>query len=543
MKRGSIAIVLHAHLPYVRHPEHDQFLEEYWFYEAMIECYLPLLRMMRRLTADKVQFRLTLSLSPTLLAMMSDDLLIERFDRRLDNLVQLCEKELKSQRKGPYQQLARFYDRRLRGLRTLFRTGCRRNVIGGFAEIQETGSLEIITSAATHPFLPFLASSPNSVRAQIAAGLAEYERHFSFKPAGIWLPECAYFPGVDEVLAEQGVRYFIVDTHGIEHARPRPKHGVLEPVKLKSGVAAFGRDDASARQVWSSHEGYPGDYWYREFYRDIAYERDADYIIPHLPGRTPFDTGLKYHRITGGPDKEPYVRTRAMARTSVHAEHFVMQRVLELLRSKSAAPVLVAPYDAELFGHWWFEGPDWLERVFRIADGRLPTTTLSGYLDRKPKIAKAELAFSSWGEKGYGEVWLNPETDWIYPQIHRMSAAMVSVANEHRGTTDDLERRALNQAARELMLAQSSDWPFLIRKGGAQHYSKKRVKEHIRNFDRLERAIRKRSIRPGSLQKMEDRFRPFPEIDFEVFADPLESGAKPKSKRNHSHRKKASPHR
>jgi len=518
MSRGSLALVLHAHLPYVRHPEHEQFLEEHWFYEAMIESYLPLLDALRRMLDDGVRFRLTVSLSPTLLAMMRDALLLARFRHRLENLLELCDRELARRgARASERGLAYFYRARLRRLRVRFERDCRGDLAGAFASLQREGALEILCCPATHGFLPYLAVSRPAVRAQVAVGVAEYRRHFGCDPRGIWLPECAYYPGLDEVLAEFGILYFIVETHGFRNANPPPRHGTLEPLLTPSGVAVFGRDVDSAKQVWSSKEGYPGDPWYREFYRDIGHLRPEPYIRRYLPVGIRFDTGLKYHRVTGPTeDKRYYVRSRALERARVHAAHFVASREVQLRAARGRAPVVVAPYDAELFGHWWFEGPDWLEAVLRLSQGRVRTLTLAEYLAEHPPRQASSLSFSSWGEHGYGEVWLNPQTDWIYPKLHRMAVAMTELARIERPSP--LERRGLNQAARELLLAQSSDWPFLIRRGGAPSYAKARFEQHCANFGLLERGVRRRRVPRAELEQMERQFCLFPGLDYRVYA-------------------------
>jgi len=175
-------------------------------------------------------------------------------------------------------------------------------------------------------------------------------------------------------------------------------------------VAAFGRDPDSSKQVWSADEGYPGDFWYRDFYRDIGFDLDYDYVRPYLPptGQR-IHTGLKYHRITGKTDqKEPYDPERARSRVQEHADHFVETRlgqVAWLARQMERPPIVVCPYDAELFGHWWFEGPWWLEMVFR----RLAETSLwSAALAR----VVPELATDVWDRLEDGEeVRLAPVLD------------------------------------------------------------------------------------------------------------------------------------
>ncbi|MBN2711664.1 MAG: DUF1957 domain-containing protein, partial [Planctomycetes bacterium] len=279
---GYLSIVLHGHLPFVRHPEHPVFLEENWLFEAMHECYIPLLRMMDRLASDGVEFRLTLSLSPTLCEMLADELLMERFDRHVDNLVSLCEKEiLRTEDNEDLNRLARMYHERFVATREHFNNVYARNLIGAFRYHQDSGGLEIITCAATHAFLP-LVRSPRCVRAQIRMGANSYRRHFERDPAGIWLPECAYVHGLDQELAAEGIRYFFLDSHGLLFGVPRPKYGNFAPVYCRTNVAAFARDIESSKQVWSAETGYPGDPDYREFYRDLGYDAEEEYIAPHI---------------------------------------------------------------------------------------------------------------------------------------------------------------------------------------------------------------------------------------------------------------------
>jgi 1,4-alpha-glucan branching enzyme len=301
MEKGYLALVLHAHLPFVRHPEHEDFLEEDWFYEALTETYLPLLKVFEGLVNDGVDFRLTMSITPTLASMFIDPLLQDRYLQHLDKLIELTGKELERTRWQPeFESLARMYNQSLTEVRALFVDKYGKNLIIAFKKFQDLGKLEIITCGATHGFLPLMDINPKAVRAQIQVATAQYEKLFGRRARGIWLPECGYHPGHDEFLKEAGIRFFLVDTHGILHGTPRPKYGVFAPVYCRSGVAAFGRDMESSKAVWSAVEGFPGDYNYREFYRDIGFDLDYDYIRPyiHIDG-TRINTGLKYFRITG----------------------------------------------------------------------------------------------------------------------------------------------------------------------------------------------------------------------------------------------------
>ncbi|HEY8504744.1 MAG TPA: 1,4-alpha-glucan branching protein domain-containing protein [Gemmataceae bacterium] len=528
MPLGHLCLVLHAHLPYVRHPEYDDFLEEDWLYEAITETYIPLLEVFENLERDGVDWRLTMSLSPTLAGMLSDPLLQFRYVRHLDNLMALANKELERTRWQPeFHELARMYLDRFTRARDMFVRRYDNNLLNGFRRFYEAGKLELITCGATHGYLPLMDINRNAMRAQIELGAREFERHFGRRPQGIWLPECAYTPGADELCAEAGIRYFFTDTHGVLFAHPRPKYGVYAPIRCpNSGVAVLGRDTESSKQVWSAIEGYPGDYNYRDFYRDIGFDLDFEYLRPHLhqTGIRHF-TGIKYYKITGRTDhKEPYNRQAALDRAAEHAGNFMFNREKQvewLSGSMDGRPALiVAPYDAELFGHWWFEGPDWIDFLLRklcFDQETVKAITVPEYLDRYPNLQVCQPPMSSWGYKGYNEVWLEGSNDWIYRHLHEDAERMVALAHSNPDPSP-LRRRALNQAARELLLAQSSDWAFIMKTGTMVDYATQRTNVHVLNFNHLYDQINSGHIDEPWLSELERRHNVFPNIDYRVYA-------------------------
>ena len=312
--QGYLALVLHAHLPFVRHPEYETFLEEHWLFEAITETYLPLIQVMDGWLREGMETRLTLTLTPTLCSMLLDPLLQDRYGRHLQSLVELAEKEIhRTHWDRAFHELAWMYHHRFSTLRDTYHA-YGRNVVGAFRKFQEAGRLEIITSAATHALLPLMENHPPSIRAQILVARDHYWSCFGCNPRGIWLPECAYVDGVEKILQEANIRWFITDTHGILHAHPRPRYGVFAPILTRNGIAAFGRDLDSARQVWSKEEGYPGDGRYRDFYRDIGFDLDYDYVKPYMPAADQRTfTGIKYHAITGHEgEKQVYDRGAAL---------------------------------------------------------------------------------------------------------------------------------------------------------------------------------------------------------------------------------------
>jgi 1,4-alpha-glucan branching enzyme len=520
---GYLALILHSHLPFVRHPEHENFVEEDWFFEAVTETYIPLLRMMRRLLDDSVPFKLTMSLTPTLCAMLQDKLLRERYVQHLDNLIELTAREQKRHRNHPQlRELADFYFKIFCETRTFFVDERKCDLLSLFRELGDTGALEIIASAATHGLLPILQQQvPQAARAQILIGRDVYVDLFGAEPSGFWLPECAYVSGLEAILQQANIRWFVLDAHGLLHGRPRPCRSIYAPCFTPAGPAAFARDRDSSRQVWSAHEGYPGDPAYRDFYRDIGFDLPMEHLGPVAHGIRKF-SGVKYHRITGRTtEKKGYYRAVAEKTAAEHASDFLKhcrQQIREISEF-GFDPIAVAPFDAELFGHWWFEGPIFLEQFIRLAanerDFRL--TTPSEYLATHPTQQIIEPAASTWGENGHLGVWLDPSNAWIYPHLHIAAQRMSKAARKHAENCRQFADRVLKQLTRELLLAQSSDWAFLMKTGTAREYAIKRTTDHLARFSRLHDQFVINEVDEEFLRDCESRDNLFPNVNWRYY--------------------------
>src|SRR4029078_12780700 len=329
MPLGYFSLILHAHLPFVRHPEYPEFLEEDWLYEAITEVYLPLIFIFQTLHEVGARPRLAINVSPPLCEMLADELLQTRYTRHLENLTELAQKEVaRTRTESPeFHSVATMYADNLSTSLRLWNERYKRDLVGAFRELQDEGVLEIITCGATHGFLPVI-SPVESGRAQVEIAAANYRKHFGRSPRGIWLPECAYEPGIEDLLKGAGIEYFIGDTHAILYGDPRPRSGVYAPVACPNGVSVFARDVETSQQVWSAEIGYPGSDVYREFYRDVGWDLPIDYLKPHLhsDGQRRH-LGLKYHRITGRnvsqQNKAPYIPAAARDKAAENAMHFV----------------------------------------------------------------------------------------------------------------------------------------------------------------------------------------------------------------------------
>jgi 1,4-alpha-glucan branching enzyme len=328
------------------------------------------------------------------------------------------------------------------------------------------------------------------------------------------------------MLADAGLRYFLTDGHGILYARPRPRFGTYAPIFTESGVAAFGRDHESSQQVWSSEVGYPGAAEYREFYKDLGWEAEYEYIKPYImPNGQRKNTGIKYHKITGRGlglgDKALYDPYWAREKAAEHAANFMFNREQQanhLAGIMQRPPIIVSPYDAELFGHWWYEGPWFIDYLFRKSwydQNTYDMTHLADYLQNHPTQQVCKPSQSSWGYKGFHEYWLNETNAWIYPHLHKATERMIELGR--REAADELEWKALNQAARELLLAQSSDWAFIMRTGTMVPYAVRRTRSHLMRFNKLYDDIKIGKIDSGWLEKVEEIDNIFPHINYRVY--------------------------
>lgn len=422
-KRPAVVLVLHAHLPWVVGTR-----EERWLHEAVLDCYLPLLEVLERAPKGRV----TLSVTPVLAAMLSDGPARER-SRAFLQMARIASTGWHHQAAS---QALKCFDQG--------------PIVERLGALARSGTIELITSGVTHGFLPLMQTVPEAARAQIALGVEGYRRAFGLEPQGFWLPECGYAPGLDRLLADHGIRYTFVDSHAVGGT----VRGTAAPVFLSAGVAAFARDITASEQVWSSKVGYPADFVYADFHHRID--------------------GQRVLRVTGSDPKQPWEPQVALSRAREHAAHFLSSR-------EDGAELQVAPYDAELFGHWWLEGPAFLEGVLQGE----ALTTPSQILREQPTLETRELPFSSWGRAGTAEVWLGPGNAWMWPHLHRAAEQMI-------GLEGPLADAALNQ----LLLAQASDWPFLIDAKTSAGFAQEQFEHHLLAFRALARGEKVRSTNP-----------------------------------------------
>ena len=530
---GSFAFVLHSHIPYVlSHGRWPHGAD--WLLEVTAESYIPLLDTLYDLVEEGYSPKITIGLTPVLVEQLADESFKYEFAayaRMRAKAASENKKQFLKLKNDEQARLADFWHEYYWKIWSNFKKRYGRNLVKAFAELQNAGYVDIMTSSATHGYSPLL-SQDVSIQAQVKQGVQTYQRHFKRPPSGYWLPECAYRPayrwapplqpkgktlepyfrkGVEEFLRENGLKYFIIESHLLHGGETKgvyvDRFGVLQklwkqyieeqtqfapaktpymPYIVNSGgkgdtpVCVFVRDHTTGSQVWSRWQGYPGDEWYLEFHKK------------HTPG------GLRYWRVTGPEadlgEKLIYEPSRAEDETGNHTAHFI-QVAKEVLRGhldQTGTPgVICAPYDTELYGHWWFEGMRWLYKALKAMhdDPEIELVTCSEYLEKYPPSASITLPEGSWGEGGFHYMWLNESTDWTWAYVYDAELEMCDLVKHYGDNKEVLP--ILKQAARELLLLQSSDWQFSISTHTSKDYGELRLTEHYKSFHRLAQIIRK----------------------------------------------------
>jgi len=512
MTKGNLAIVLHAHLPYVRSQEPGS-LEEDWFFQALVESYLPLLETLEEASRSKDQTpKITIGLSPTLLSLLEDEVLKNRFNKWVEIRLEIL-KSLKTDQINAAIHLTDHLKRQLESWEK-----CRGDLIGRFEKLKASEVIDILTCAATHGYLPLLRENPEAVRAQIKTAVREHKRLFNSPPLGIWLPECAYYEGLDEIMAESGLRYTVLDGHGLLNADPRPRYGLYAPICTKRGVAFFGRDSESTLPVWSARDGYPGNPNYREFHRDLGWDLSIE-KLKKIGFNEKRPLGIKLFKIssknTSLENKQQYDPKVALETVKKDAENYLKNRKKQLIKleeSMKIEPLLIAPFDAELFGHWWFEGPQFLSQLFSQSNKEgIKFITLREALKIKNKIQLCNPSPSSWGQGGFHTYWLNESNAWIVHEWSKAGREMVRICSKVLKKESNI--KFIKQAGRELLLFQSSDWSFILKAGTTTELARERINLHIKRYWKLINAIKDDEIiEPSLLEEIEKEDCIFPLI-------------------------------
>ena len=539
---GSFILVLHSHMPWVMY--HDG-LEEEWLFEGCAETYIPLLNTMYRLVDEGVTPGVTITVSPVLAEQLSLPHFAERFAEYCNKKMEFARRDQKDfeSENGHLKHLAERWEGFYRDTLDMFENRYERDLLGALRKLQERRAIELMTVGATHAYFP-AACEDTTIQAQVRTAVASHERHFGVRPRGIWLPECGYRPacnwspsvggkwgeppyprkGVEELLSEAELSYFVVDNHQLMRAHPPDlvknpfyAHRAAGPQTAGAPVTVLARDVEVSLQVWRHEIGYPGDGVYLDFHKKHGQGRLRYWKITHNKA----DMAFKHFY---------YPDDALQQKVKEHAGHYklLIAQSLKAHRQAAGEPCMcLSAFDAELYGHWWFEGPLFLYYLLRWIhdDPEINTETCSEFLYRKPPQNDVYLPESSWGNKFDSSTWINEEVAWALDKEYDAEREMQQLAREF-GQRDDPElQKMLKQAARELMLLLSSDWKFMITNWSTRDHAERRVTEHYNDFKRVARMAwdygHGRNVDQGEWTFLGDvmaRDRLFPDIDPNWFA-------------------------
>jgi len=468
-EQGTFCLVLHSHLPWL--PHHGSWpVGEEWLYQAWTHSYLPVVDLLRRFADEGRTDVLTLGVTPVLAAQLDDPYALLACHEWLGTWRLRAEHaaQLWRGRDPLLQSLAADEHRAATRALEQFESHWRHGFSPVLRPLVDDGVVELLGGPLAHPFQPLL--DPRVRAFALREGLNDTALRIGQRPAGIWAPECGYAPGMEQDYAAAGVQRFLVDgpaLHGDTHGA-RPVGG--------SDVLCFGRDLEVTYRVWSPKAGYPGHASYRDFH---TWEHEV---------------GIKPSRVTGKHiephEKAPYDPELAGLAVRGHVKDFVdtvVQRLHELQAQHGKPALVVAAYDTELFGHWWHEGPAWLEGVLRaLPEAGVRVSTLRGAVDAGHVGSAVDLPASSWGSGKDWRVWDGEQVADLVQSNAELQRELLSTVDSRAGGMRDA---VADQLVREAMLGLSSDWAFMVSKDSAADYARRRAAVHTDRFRALAGAL------------------------------------------------------
>lgn len=522
MSKKSLVLHLVAHKGYFKHLEGEDVSKNQILFTAISQIYLPLLNMFANLESDGIPFKLGMTITPTLCALLSDPVTQQNYIEWLDKLIILGEAEAKRYPENSEKsELAKFYLKTVKRDKRDFIETFNQDILSKFSYYAKKGNLELFATAATYDFLPHIADFPEAVNAQIETGLISHKQFFGLAPEGFYLPYLGYTQGLENNLKAYGINYTILDTQGLLFSKPEPELGIFSPVRSSNSFAFFGRDPDTPNDI-NGDNGFMYNKVYRNQMKDIGYDSDLTELSGFLDetnSRCP--TVFRYS--SNADDNTVYSLEKAKEQIAIDAQTFLNSKIQKLTQAEQAVPdknySLVCTLDSDLLGGSWFEGIDWLEQVFRLATKQndIVFENCCDITKEQFTLQKVLPATSATNGDGYGENLLDSSNDWMIKYIRKNTERMIDLAGRFSDDTG-LKARSLNLAAKEVLLSQSSDWPAMIYDKNYPDYAKAQFVKAINGFSTVYESLGSNSISTEWLTKLEREHSLFPWINYRIFA-------------------------
>lgn len=523
MSKAYINILLNNHMPFIKDLEASEITEERFLFENLTDSQIPLLQMLHRLEEDHIPVSLTLSFSGTMLSMLGDPLIKRHYESYLNKLIDLGDEEisrLSQEGLEEEKKLALYYRDKYRGILDFYQE-IKGDLLAEYSCFTQKGMIELVASSLTHAFLPNYQSFPFSIDLQVKLGMSLFKDTFKEKSIGFWLPECGYFPQLENFLKKNKVSYFFLDSHAILLSDHNTSYGPYFPIKVNS-MNAFIRDPYFQQFFSTAPSSYTRREGYRDYYQDIGFELPLENLKGFLGSHSlRINTGYKYYSTASKGGKVIYNVNKAQELIEKDVEDFInkveahKEKVDPFMQGKE--PIFNILSEADLFGQWWYEGIDFLELFFRKINNNshLQVITPSRYLVKYEAEPSLTPIHSSWGKNGFSEPWLNHDNDWICRLNHDMVDKLEDLLKRYYDTNSFQQKKMILQAVKEVLLAQASDWPFMIWKGHYVSYATSRVKEHYEHFDKICNYLTNSKYDVSSFIEMEKKYNLMPELSLE----------------------------
>lgn len=519
MIKKTLLFIFHAHVPYIRHVKSNEPLEIAQFYEMLSYGLLPFLRMCNRLHADAVPFKCALVISPLLCEMLKSSTHKEQYRCYLERHIAFAEQELQQTSDKHQQTLMRgcldFLLQNREDFTVLYKT----DILSKITFFAEKGAIELLATSATPCFFPFYQDMPEALAAQIEQGLNSFREDFATSPSGFWLPLMGYASGLDGIIKSYGLDYTVLETQSFLFANRSPVNGIFTAAMGESGLVFLGKDTGACSEVMQPDTGFYMNPNYLDTNKDVGFDLDAQKLSSLFDvekGRR--KTGFCYRKHSG----EPYEPAVGAAQAETDAARFlenryrVLTEAATLLDTEPLCSVSILPL--QFLGKVWIEGMYWLESVYRkLAQMHdMQCVVPSEYLKRMKRIQNITPFYASSLPSGYADELVNSSNDWMLPRIQKATERMIDLAGRFPDG-QGLKKRTLNMAAKELLLAQSTDWPLMVDAQASAEYAIAQCAEHLDTFSNVYDSLGSGTLSADQLIAREKDYPLFQEMDYRFF--------------------------
>lgn len=525
MSNKKLVLIIDAHQAFLRNIEKDSNFtaQNNVLFSAITETYIPLLNMFAKLEAENIPFKFGLVLSPALCFILDDAQIQKQYIDYLDNLIALGKSELKRCKGTDCQEQAADCLAKIEKTKADFTEVYAQNILAAFKKYADKGFLELIPTAATYAYLPHYEDFPEAINAQVETGLYSHREFFGETGEGFWLPYQGWAPSFEWTLRSYGANYTVVDARSFLFSRDCPETGIYAPLRTRTSLVLFGLDPDCPKEL-CGEEGFSENEVYRSQKFDIGFELKQEQMSAFFnKNDARIETGFKYWCNDSDEDEHiPYNKEEASRQTIEDAISFYESKVEKLEAAseyiKDGEPILVCAIPAEDLGQKWHEGIEWLENVIRCTASRrgFDFALCRELIKNQFSLPKINPYPCSTNGLGYGEDLMDNSNSWMIRYVRKATERMIDLT-ERFPAEDSLKERLLNMAAKQVLLAQTGEWPMMLHESLLSDYVSEQFKEEILSFTKVFDALASNTVSTEWLTNCEKKSPLFPWLNYRIY--------------------------